>query len=407
MNPEDLLNDALHDRVERTDYPSTPLSAIAGRAGAIRARRRRTTFLAAAAVVAVIVVPGAVWLGRSPGGSPQPNQTSSSGPTSSPTTQTSTPPTLSLDALPMGQKPGIDYIDGDTYVGKIYAGPVTSPVLGRATAVAPVRGGLVAATPGAASTELSAITQLSSTGAATSLGCGAGTFALSTDGTLSAYWLKDSCTGTSGGKLYSGALSAMGEAGAGFVTTAPGAIVQPIGILQQGIVVNAAEAGTTRAQLVDYTGKASPIAGLSSAGGSDENNDVVSGQLSGDTGTGAVVNVGDGSVVCRVPSWQLGQFSNDGKYVVGVQPADGFADTYAIFDAASCQRVAGLETLGNPVSTRIRQVAWDFNDTLLAVVDDAQEQAIVRFDLDGHASLATPTRPATDGNDVYRLATRS
>jgi len=47
MNPEDLLSDALHDRVERTDYPSTPLSTVAGRAGAIRARRRRTTFLAA------------------------------------------------------------------------------------------------------------------------------------------------------------------------------------------------------------------------------------------------------------------------------------------------------------------------------------------------------------------------
>ena len=35
MNPEDLLTDTLHDRVERTDYPSTPLSTVAGRAGAI------------------------------------------------------------------------------------------------------------------------------------------------------------------------------------------------------------------------------------------------------------------------------------------------------------------------------------------------------------------------------------
>ena len=54
----------------------------------------------------------------------------------------------------------------------------------------------------------------------------------------------------------------------------------------------------------------------------------------------------------------------------------------------------------------IRQVAWDFNDTLLAVAAEAKEQAIVRFDLQGHVTRATTPSGVLDGTDVYRLATR-
>jgi hypothetical protein len=407
MNPEDLLTDALRDRVERTDYPSTPLSTVAGRAGAIRARRRRTTSLAAAAAVAVVVVPGAVWLGRSPDGTAQPGGTLSSGPTGSPTEQTSAPAGSALEDLPLGSKPGIDYLVGDTYV-TMNGDRITSPAFGTARTATPVRGGILTAeahSPGQIGPFSLSRIALVVDGNVQALGCGTASFAMSTDGTQSAYWLADSCTLGGGGKLYSGVNNTMGESGPGYFTTPAGAIDVPVGIVQQGILIN--DVGADRGNgpsplLVTWDGTTTPLGGLGSVAGSDENNDVVSGSLNSDSNTGAVVDVPTGAVKWSAPGWQLGQFSNDGKYVLA-QRLDASAG-YTIFDAVTGNRIVQLDPLGDDVV--INQIAWDFDDTLLAVASDGQQEAIVRFDLQGHVTRATATKPATDGTDVYRLATR-
>lgn len=406
MNPEDLLTDALHDRVERTDYPSTPLATVAGRAGAIRARRRRTTALAAAAAVAVVVVPGAVWLGRSPDASSQPGQSLSSGPSTDPTAPTVAAP-LPLDALPFGQKPGIDYLEGDTYV-TMNGDRISSPAFGTAGAATPVRGGILAAEARPAgqmgSFRLSQIS-LNDNGEAHELGCGTARFAMSTDGVQSAYWLADSCTPGGAGRLYSGVNNTMGESGPGFVATPTGAIYEPVGIVSQGVVVN--DVGADRGNgptplLVAPDGTTTRFGQLRFLAGSDENNDVVSGQLASASTTGAVLDASTGQVIWRAPGWALGQFSDDGKYVAAEQlPNPG---VYAILDATTGAEVARLAPIGEHVS--IQQVAWDFDDTLLAVATDSLDEAIVRFDLQGHVTRATATKPATDGQDVYRLATR-
>jgi hypothetical protein len=402
MNPEDLLTDALHDRVERTDYPSTPLSTVTGRAGAIRAHRRRTTALAAAAAVAVVVVPGALWLGRSPGGSAQPGQTLSSGPTSSPT---DTGATGDLASLPLGAKPGIDYIVGDTYV-TMNGDRITSPAFGTAGTATPVRGGILTATaPGQMGPFTLSHVALVVDGAAQPLGCGTASFAMSADGVQSAYWLADSCTPGGAGRLYSGVNNTMGDSGPAHTATPSGAIDVPAGIVQQGVVVN--DVGGDRGDgpnplLIGWDGTTTPLDQLRLVGGSDENNDVVSGLLASESHTGAVVDVSTGAVRWRAPGWQLGQFSNDGKYVLA-QRLDASAG-YAILDAVTGTRVVELDPLGDNVL--ISQIAWDFDDTLLAVAGDGQQEAIVRFDLQGHATRATATKPVTAGNDVYRLATR-
>jgi hypothetical protein len=333
MNPEDLLKNALHDRVERTDYPSTPLSAVAGRAGAIRARRRRTTLLAAAAAVGVVIVPGAIWLGHSPDSSPHPGQTTSSGPTSNPTEQTSVPPSIHLDALPLGEKPGIDYLAGDTYV-TMHGDRTTSPAFGTAGTATPVRGGvLVAEARPAGRIGVFRLSHLALVvnGTAQPLGCGSERFAMSTDGVESAYWLMDSCTAGSAGKLYSGVNNTMGESGGGNVATPSGSVYEPIGILRQGTVVDVTRAKAEHAAIVDSSGSTSPIAALAYAGGSDENNDVVSGQLAGNPDTGAIVDAPSGAVKVRVPGWVLGQFSLDGKYILGAQRAGGCGGTSTPF----------------------------------------------------------------------------
>jgi hypothetical protein len=223
------------------------------------------------------------------------------------------------------------------------------------------------------------------------LGCGSDRFAMSTDGVESAYWLADYCPvgGTVGGALYSGVNNTMGESGPGHVATPVGSQVEPVGIVQQGVVVNVTHGRSIHTEIID-------------ASGSDENNDVVSGLLASESHTGAVVDVSSGAVRWRAPGWQLGQFSNDGKYVLA-QRLDASAG-YAIFDAVTGTRVVEFDPLGDNVL--ISQIAWDFDDTILAVAGDGQQEAIVRFDLQGHATRATATRPVTAGNDVYRLATR-
>jgi hypothetical protein len=403
MNPEDLLTDTLHDRVARTDYPSTPLSTVAGRAGAIRAHRRRTTALAAAAAVAVVVVPGAVWLGRSPASSPAPGHELSSGPTTQPTASQHTTEPTTLADLPLGAKPGIDYLVGDTYV-TMSGDRITDAVFGNATTATPVRGGILASVhpaPGLMAQYGIAGTYLVSNAHHQYVGCGSDRFAMSTDGVESAYWLADSCPvgGTVAGALYSGVDNTMGESGPGHLATPVGTQVTPVGIVQQGIVTNAVHGRARSVQVVDSTGQMSPLTRLASAGGSDENNDVVSGQLANDVTTGAIVDAATGAVKVRVPGWILGQFSLDGKYVIGIRRTDTvFGDSYAVFDATSGHRLLAFTAQSDPV--------WDTNDTLLSIGRGTNTTAIVRTDLHGSWTRATPIVHSTPYRAGYRLATR-
>jgi hypothetical protein len=408
MTAEDLLTRSLREVTERTDYPSTPLETVAARARTLRARRRRTASLAAVAAVAVVAVPGAVWLSRS--------TDSSSGPTvapnpvtPSPTVSTSQPPIMALDALPRGAEPEADYVDDDTYVD-MGGGHTGDAALKKATAVTPVRTGLLiafrSALPDDRIGDLFVHTQRGDHG----LGCGANRFAISADRVESAYWVMDSCTTGSAGKLYSGVTNTMGEAGPSYVATPAGRVVQPVGFVEQGVVANL---GTPRygkdlgVWVYGPEGGPTRVPGLATAGGTDQSDDLVAGQAADDYSTGVIVHASTGAPVASVPSWILGQFSPDGKYVLGVQRRDGFPDGYAIFDAGTGDKVTEFST--PLLGIRIGQIAWDVGDTLLAVTQDgrSRDDAIVRFDLHGHATLATEPRTHADPSfPVYRLATR-
>jgi hypothetical protein len=404
MTTEDLLARSLHEVTEHTDYPSTSLATVTQRAGTVRGRRRRTTALAAAAAVAVVVTPAAIWLNRSPG--------TSSGPTVAPTSTTSSPTTstglpASLADLPFGHKPGIDYLDGDTYLD-MNGGRIQDPALTTATAATPVRDGLLFALP--SETPDRADLWVHTTNGDQRLGCGRNHFAMSDDGVVSAYWVMDSCdpdqTDTAG-RLYAGIDNTMGEGGPAFVRTPAGVLIDPVGIQPESVVVNAWHGQDPTAELIDIgTGAATPLSALRVVSGSDENHRVVSGELAGQpvgqVGESAVVDARTGAVVWRT-DWELGQFSTDGKYVVGLQPG---TDSYAVFDAESGTKVADLPSL--LTVNWISQVAWDSDDTLLAVVDDGSDHtAIVRFGLDGQVTRATPVRAQKYTSiDVFRLATR-
>jgi hypothetical protein len=393
----DLLSESLRERTERTDYPTTPMATVTARAGRIRARRRRTTVLAAAAAVAAVAIPGAVWLGRSPSSSPSPIGELSSGPTSSPTQHSTPSPGLTLSSLSRGAKPGVDYLVGDTYVA-MGGSPTTAPAYAHALTAALGRGGiLVTAQRG----DLARVSLVSGRTSQV-LGCGAPTFAIGADRTQTAYWLADSCVGGGSGRLYTGTDNTMSQGGPGYRTTPPGQVIQPVGFAPSGVVVNAEDShgGDQTPRIEEYSGSIRPLTSLQWATGSSQPAGLVSGISAAHADTGVVIDSSTGTVVTRVPHWTLGQFSSDGKYVLGYRSN---LQDLAVFDASTGAQVARLGPFAP--HTAVDQIGWDSGDDVLAVVTDGHRQAVVRFDLHGRASLATSIRAVSGSALGYRLAT--
>ncbi|HET7431302.1 MAG TPA: hypothetical protein VFJ89_07335 [Nocardioides sp.] len=390
MTAEDLLTRTLREVTEDIDYPTTPLADVQARAGAVRSRSRRTAMLAAAAAVALVAGSTALWVSRSPDSSPSPSHELSSGPTTSPTT-------VPLSSFPQGRPPGIDYLVDDTYV-EMGGGRIASPTFAGATTAALGRGGILVATP-RTGTQVSDL-WLVSGNHPQRLGCGSARFAITPDRVETVYWLASSCgRRDTGGRLYSGVNNTMGNAGPGHLTTPPGHVVQPVGILAQGTVVNDRSGSTTTPRIL-APGTSIALRALGSAAGCDENHDVVSGQLATDGGTGAVVSAQTGQVIWRAPGWRLGQFSTDGRYVVA-QPASG-SGRWAILDASQGRPVTMVSTAGR---FSVSQVAWDVDDTVLAVASTGRREAVLRFDRQGNIYRVTPARAPIPGG-AYRLATR-
>lgn len=409
MTAEDVLTRTLREVTEHTDYPSMPIATVTRRARTLRARHRRTTVLAAVAAVAAVAAPAAVWLDLFPGGSPSPARELGSGPTSRPTRSTSPPPIASLDSLPRGARPGIDYADDATYVD-MNGTHSSSGALRKARAVTPVRGGLLVALPTNLPDSRIGTLDLLTDHGDQGLGCGANRFAMSADGVESAYWVMDSCTTGSAGRLYTGVNNTMGEGGPSYVATPAGRVVQPVGFTSQGVVVNqTTPTGTPRGVWI-YGSQAGPtrVPGLASAGGTDEGDDLISGRLAVDPSAEVVVHAATGVPVAYAPSWSLGQFSPDGKYVLGYAPGDGLGtDRYAVVDVATGRLVTELDHRG--AASSLLQPVWESDTSVLAVAQDWTDRrdAIVRFDLQGHATRATAPRQEVDQNfPVYRLATR-
>jgi hypothetical protein len=272
------------------------------------------------------------------------------------------------------------------------------------------RGGLLVALRSSLSDERIGELRLLSDQGDQGLGCGANRFAISADRVESAYWVMDSCSIGSAGKLYSGANNTMGESGPSFATTPAGQVVQPVGFVQQGVVVSVSTPDFRQPEVWVYGGDApARVPGLATAGGTDQSDDLVAGQVAGDLSTGVIVHATTGVPVATIPSWTLGQFSPDGKYVLGYQPGDGIgADRYAVFDVTSGRQVTQLALFGLG-GFGAREIGWDADDTVLAVGQDGRssDDAVVRFDLHGDATLATQPKAATDPSlPVYRLATR-
>src|SRR5215218_4888817 len=99
---------------------------------------------------------------------------------------------------------------------------------------------------------------------------------------------------------------------------------------------------------------------------------------------------------CRSCRYALGQFSPDGRYVLGHPPSgDGSGHTsLAILDAATGHVVAEVR---NDAQTQahVNTAVWDKDDTVLATVYEQGTWSVMRLGLDGAlTSVSGPGLPA-------------
>lgn len=367
MTAEDLLTRTFTEVTESTDYTTTPLASVVARYESRRGvLRRRRALVAAAAVVVVGGLSASLALAGGGGDGPP-------------------APAGPLGDLEQGAAPGVDYLHGDTFV-TISGTRISSPILRKAHDAVAWRNGVLTASEPTVRHPISRISFVSG-GATSSQGCGAKTFALSTDGSDPTYWLISDCIGHPGGSLVSGSTH---------TPTTLGAILTPVGEVPGGIVVLASGPhlpGRASGTYVIPPGhrRWTPLRWVSIARGASQAADLVAGD-GRNIRSSVVVDASSGDVLWRARDWRLGKFSPSGRYVAGdqddaVQPSSNVGDVVGVFDARTGHQVLrrelpGLALVGHPV--------WEGDDALLVVVRDRDgREAIVRVTLDGQVTRAT------------------
>jgi hypothetical protein len=228
---------------------------------------------------------------------------------------------------------------------------------------------------------------------ATLLGCGSQGFATSADRTQSAYWLMKDCHhAVEGGTLYAGPLSTMGESGQLRMPTPKGFVVSPVGFFGTRVVANRFPTTGTDVSADGVwllgTGRAPRLVpGLTWASGVTEgrpSGDLVAGNLTG--GGSGVVDVATGRVLWKAPpTWDVGHFSPDGRYVVARSTA-GDGDGLRILDAANGSVVTEVPPVhGN----RVFGEAWGHDGSLMVLESDVHASVILRCSTSGVLSRAT------------------
>ncbi|WP_107771977.1 hypothetical protein [Nocardioides sediminis] len=377
--------DALHD---------TPLDllAVRGRATTIRRRRHTAVGLVAAAAVAAVVLP--LSLLPTGGGDrvddPQPVDTP---------TPIEEPVPLDPRSAPAGPAPRVPYVEIDAKRLLTPAGAYDLPEA--FPQVVPYRDGWIALTtdtPSQTGTRVAILDggfrELEGTGMTTGI-------AVRDDGERVA-WVE--YTGT-GWRLVN-APTTGGEAVTSDVTTAgPDAPSAAVGFLPgDHVVVESTDARTSRSSYrvvgPDRTTTAT-FGGFNHVVSSSPVNGLVAGQTEY-SGDGSCSGVKDPLSASRELVWetcdhQLGAFSPDGRYVVGLAPYfDGLGSpTLAILDAATGRPVVEFVSGRSARSAAaVGDVVWEDPTTLLATVTQGVDQYVVRATIDGRVEVVAGPRPS-------------
>ena len=381
MNHEELLRDTLGAKAAEASVDLT-LEDIRRGASRRREQRRAVVLLAAAAVLAAVAVPTAVMLhdDGSPSPTPAPTTPPSASPTATAPSGTASAPASRhvLESIPQGRAPGITYLqDGVVHLDQGGTTPLpagTAPV----NAFTSYHGGWLVGT-GAGGPDL--VTWYDGTGAKKSEGPGLGRFAVSEDGTRTAY--------PQSGAIHIGITSGMSDS----EQTIPGRadVVWPIGFLRGDALVYQAGNGK-----VAVSG-AGTLPGLASASAVSATDDLVAGV---DAGGQTVVVSRTGQVAWRSAEWSVSGFSTDGRYAAATNGASNGAGTeVAILDARTGHVVAQHALPGNGAVIGPQAVMDVDGSLLVAATDDTLAETVLRLDVDGTLTRATTVFPLDGASD--------
>ena len=405
MTHHDPLRDTLRSRADQLgDASPLSLDDVKGRARGIQRRRAAAAGLAAAAVLAVAVPAGIAVSDRTRSGSElDPVAT----PSATATAGEDTP-----DAVPTG---GVEItltteIDETTYAAEIsmlndraIVMPDGSevPVEVDYSAFAPLGESWVAVRRDDEGNAF--LDVLDAAGSVTTTEPTTGALAVSNDGTVVAY-------ATPGGELMTLVENA-DPLPAADPEALPAGILEPVGVIGSGSCVesaggcavyfNAENGEQGGAYVVQANGDVTRLPVQTVSGVTPDG--VLSGVVSTtDTGSCSVVLRQDGEPSWRTCDHTLGQFSPDGRFVLGHPPyLDGAGDgSIAVLDATTGD-VLVEATNSMEHQSFINNVVWDTDGTVLMTVFEKGSWSLMRLSLDG--SLSTLAAALGDNMDEVPL----
>lgn len=404
MSNHDPLREALRHRADQLgdSHPLT-LDDVKGRARGIRRRRTAVTGLAAAAVLAVAVPVGLAvtdTAGITPddppvaegSGTPSPDGTST--PDGSPSPEGPQKEALTTEVDENSYAPEIPYL----YQGAIVRPDGTEvPVEADYQALAPAGDGWAALRNDNGNMF---VDLLDAEGDVTGSERSTGYLAVSADGTVASY-------ATPGGELMT--VTADGEPTPLVEPEAlPDGTLAPVAVIGSESCDQDAEGGgcavyfnssdvevdaLAEVEQVDGAwsatskGIVSPIPDLLNLGGVSPDGSLSGMVSASDTGSCSVVIGPDGEQLWKTCDYTLGQFSPDGRYVIG-HPAyrDGIGDpSVAILDARTGDLLAEFQNSMKHQSF-INNVVWDTDSTLLATVFEEGTWSLMRMTASGELS---------------------
>jgi hypothetical protein len=275
-----------------------------------------------------------------------------------------------------GEPPAIGYAQGYEYVSP--DGTRTALPRGRGiSAIAPYDGGLLVADTRYFEGTLG-LAFVDTQGRRTNYGCSSGHPAQAEDEELVA-WVTVPCPET--GTVQPPATVYLG----GMTQTTPDPLISVVGIVGDEVVYNGGFIGGV--WTTDLTSTPRRIPGLVQANRVGADQGLVVGRTDSD-GPSVVAKISSGQILWSTRDWELGAVSPDGRSVLGVQHGGNTMAAWAVFDA----RTGELQHhFALPAGFYVVQTEWEDNRHVLMVAVQGRSTAIIRADLDGTITRATPT----------------
>lgn len=404
MNTQEELTRGLQDQADRIGGHPIDLESVRGRARGIQRRRRIAAGAVAAAVLAVAVPVGVTVVGglddaTTPQPAPEPAPSIEPAPLNEDGSYL-----LSPKDAPEGEPPHVDYIVLDDRRLVTNDGSVGLP--GDLILLAPYGEGWIGIQAGEPPTGHQVV-ELTGDYEIVSEGVTSGMSLVSSDDGSRVAWteFEDGWT----------LVNAPTDGGEATRTSLPGIVHTPpevSGFLADGRVVFT----TTDAETFEGTfgvattsGEVTSFGGFNRLFGTSQTTGLVAGQTKflGDGSCSGVVDpVGGDRPLWDTCDYELGQFSPDGRYIVGLAAySDGpGSPTLAILDARTGEPVVNYRGTNDRRSyIGVDQVVWEDEDTLLATVTQGVDQSIVRVELDGAVSRAARALPTGGMSIEYRF----